>query len=1094
MKTVKIDGKSYKVLQSEFNERKTEYCNLHILENVGYYDRIASLISAISNKIQCKSVVFGSITHGGYIPINCTINTSFLFDCSSSQQDNITSNIENNKQYVFLSDLSIINEAFVRKCILYTDSYHSKYDNFVAEHTPIIISNNPYVEGYVSHTLLNASSPTFVLIPTHLQSAFASAFSNYLTDTGLNYDNLLNLCVMVKNGGNSFVSMLELTLPFIDRWTILDTGSTDDTVANVRRIMAGKDGALYQEPFVNFSVSRNRCLELAGTQCTYNIMLDDTYHLKGDLRKFLQFIRGDQHADSFSIYITQLDIQYASNRIFKSKRNLKYKYAIHEVIDETNNMNIIIPNDNAYIYDFQTDELSVRTASRKQQDLDMLQQEIDSNPDDPRPYYYMAQTYNGMEQFEKAYEWFLKRIYHTNAGFEQEKHEACLEAGRIAQFILKYEPTEYLKLYELAHVVDPERPDALYFIGLHYYNLDVRTAFNYLLKGFRLGFPEHRQYCLKPSITYIHIPKLLTECCYSLNEYKIGDEASSFYLKYNKCNENPSQDVVLSWNKIFKLLVHSMNVKDVVGDVIFPSLTKPICCFIAPCGLYNWTGSDILKNGMGGSESMIVEMATHIQAMGKFNVIVFCNCDQDEMYENVRYITLPKLFQTLHSHFIHTCIISRYSEYLPVVLNSEVENIYLMAHDIAFSGNVITANHKLKGIICLSKWHSEHITTQFPTLQSLIKIIGHGIDVSKLESSYKIPFKFIYSSLANRGLYDLLLMWPKIMDWQPSARLHIYSNIDSQYMLDSFGDKMAQIRGLIENTAGVVHHGLVNKQTLYESWKTADVWFYPTAFDETFCVTALEAAASKTLAIATNVAALKETVSNRGILIDKLDDAVEIIIRAMENVELKKSLVDSNYEWATINTWNAQSLKLEKLLMDNIFEHRGVFNWSYHEDSRKRFIEIFQQFIKPSSKILEIGVGTGISLLTMMDLVKDSTGIAIYDCPSANKLMCSFDANFRYVGFIDRVIKIPIATTIESLVEVSKMNNLLDVIYFNNKSNLLDCYSEINIAWTLLKVGGILIVENLIGARIEAVQHLINKLKNTSVLWKDSQRIFIIKT
>lgn len=1089
MKTLNIDGRTYTLIDSEFNQCPNVYSTLQVLDKIALYDRIASLISDISNKMQCRSAVFGSITHGGYIPINCTANTSFLFDCHINHQSNISNNIGNigNKQYIFLSDLSIINESFVRKCVLFTEEYHSKYDEFIQTYTPIIVSNKLSMNGYISFPLLN--TPLYVLVPDHLVPAFSFAFELYISREGLNYDNLINLCIMVKNGGDEFVSMLESNLPFIDRWTILDTGSTDDTVANIRRIMSCKTGSLYQEPFINFGVSRNRCLELAGTHCTYNVMLDDTYHLKGNIRTFLQSIRGDQFADSFSIFITQSDIAYASNRIFKSKRNLKYKYAIHEVIQEENNVNVLIPKQSATIEDIQTDKLYVRTIDRKHQDLIMLQEEIDTNPSDPRPYYYMAQTYSGMENTEKAYEWFLKRINHPTAGFNQEKHEACLEAGRIAQFILNRPTEEYLNLYERAAEVDSERPDALYFLGSHYLTAgDTKRAFEYLSKGFKLGFPEHRQYCLKPSITYNHIPKLLTTCCYELNEYSLGESASALYLKHNKPEDEQMHQTILSWNKIFNLLVHSDREKESSSvDLIYPD--TPICCFIAPCGLYNWTGSDILKTGMGGSESMVVEMATQLQRNGRFNVIVFCNCDQEETYNNVRYVPLSQLFRILHSHFIHTCIISRYSEYLPMTIKAGVENIFLMAHDVAFSINVITLDRKLKGVFCLSPWHVEHIGAQYPVLKPLIKIIGHGID-TQIESTIeeKIPYKFIYTSLANRGLHELLLMWPKIVAWQPTATLHIYSDIDSPYMINAFGDIMTQIRQLMHTTVGVVYYGYVDKRTLYESWKTASVWFYPTAFQETFCVSALEAAASKTLVIATNLAGLQHTVADRGVLMDTLDNAVETVIRTIENEGLKESLIARNYEWAISNTWEMQTLNLELNMLVNIFEYRDVFNWTDNvpSGSRMMFIDTIGQHIKSDARMLEIGVKTGISLIAMMFSVPNSTGVAV---DTWNKSMKrSFDTNIRNAGMSERVLALH-SESHDALLNLYSAKESFDVIYLNNSTVSFDCYAEITIAWKLLKMNGLLIVDNF----RETVHHFIDERKDGTIICQNNVQIFIKK-
>ena len=50
------------------------------------------------------------------------------------------------------------------------------------------------------------------------------------------YDNLNNLCVMVKNAGPQFEKMLIDNIDQFDRWTILDTGSSDNTIDIINKI------------------------------------------------------------------------------------------------------------------------------------------------------------------------------------------------------------------------------------------------------------------------------------------------------------------------------------------------------------------------------------------------------------------------------------------------------------------------------------------------------------------------------------------------------------------------------------------------------------------------------------------------------------------------------------------------------------------------------------------------------------------------------------------------------------------------------------------------------------------------------------------
>jgi len=77
---------------------------------------------------------------------------------------------------------------------------------------------------------------------------------------------------MVKNAGPQFEEMLQKNIQKVDRWTILDTGSTDDTIDTIKRTLVGKKrGELYEEPFINFRDSRNRLLDLAGKSCKFII-------------------------------------------------------------------------------------------------------------------------------------------------------------------------------------------------------------------------------------------------------------------------------------------------------------------------------------------------------------------------------------------------------------------------------------------------------------------------------------------------------------------------------------------------------------------------------------------------------------------------------------------------------------------------------------------------------------------------------------------------------------------------------------------------------------------------------------------------------
>ena len=108
-----------------------------------------------------------------------------------------------------------------------------------------------------------------------------------------------------------------------------------------------------------------------------------------------------------------------------------------------------------------------RTQERKQLDLQLLYEELEEDYQNPRTYYYLAQTYNLLEQYDKSYEYFLKRAEFTNSGFIQERVDAVFEAARVANFKLGRPWAECEELYNKAYKIDESRPEALYFLGIH---------------------------------------------------------------------------------------------------------------------------------------------------------------------------------------------------------------------------------------------------------------------------------------------------------------------------------------------------------------------------------------------------------------------------------------------------------------------------------------------------------------------------------------------------------------------------------------------------------------------------------------------------
>ncbi len=210
----------------------------------------------------------------------------------------------------------------------------------------------------------------------------------------------------------------------------------------------------------------------------------------------------------------------------------------------------------------------------------------------------------------------------------------------------------------------------------------------------------------------------------------------------------------------------------------------------------------------------------------------------------------------------------------------------------------------------------------FPQFKKLSFTSNYGIDEKRFQVGSKVKNSFIYSSFPNRGLVVLLKMWPRIISEFPDSTLNIYCNLEQEWVNKVAPVDMREIKALLKvNKKGITVHGWVNKEKLAEAWKRAEYWLYPCTFEETFCLTAVEAAITKTFAVTNHLAALAETVSDRGLIIhgnpreQKWQDlAVQELKKFMSGTSNKEPLITSNYEWAKQKSWEVQTKKFMELI------------------------------------------------------------------------------------------------------------------------------------------------------------------------------------
>ena len=285
---------------------------------------------------------------------------------------------------------------------------------------------------------------------------------------------LLGLAMIVKNEAHGIAETLRSFKPIIDRWTILDTGSTDGTQDAIREILDGIPGHLYEEPFVDFSTSRNRALDLHGTSTMFVVMPDSDDQLVNAtaLRAFCES-RRTAYGLGHDAYLLNLrrgnDLNYYLPLVIRTGLGWRYYGRVHECSGRLDAPSPVIHVPSAYLTKTWKEQSLEATKARWQRDLELLRADLLANPKDPRAAFYLGQTYECLGRPEDALRAYQHRI--ELGGWFEETFIAKLRTAKILH-ALNRPWAEVQQTFLDAHQFDPKRAEPLYHIAKHYYDRD----------------------------------------------------------------------------------------------------------------------------------------------------------------------------------------------------------------------------------------------------------------------------------------------------------------------------------------------------------------------------------------------------------------------------------------------------------------------------------------------------------------------------------------------------------------------------------------------------------------------------------------------
>lgn len=347
-----------------------------------------------------------------------------------------------------------------------------------------------------------------------------------------------------------------------------------------------------------------------------------------------------------------------------------------------------------------------------------------------------------------------------------------------------------------------------------------------------------------------------------------------------------------------------------------------------------------------GSEIALKEIATRLANRGhEVYVASEIHMDQDPN-SNVRVLHKSHIESTE----VDVLIVSRYMVYF-LQYPIKAKKTYIWLHDTILNSGAVfdgpggpgsvragipsesrwlvaNINKSIDGYVLLSPWHISYFKTRYPEIKDdKIKMIGNG-GPQPLSKYEKVPGRFIYTSSPVRGLATLLTLFcDYIYPKYPHATLHVIRGREEfdQELFDRLNSGLP----------GVKYIGYLSNEDMSEEFKQAEIYLYPTSFYETYCISAHEAQAYGCIFIGTELAALKDTVDDRGFLLkgDATSESyrreiLSMVDTVMEMGKWSKDKIRKRcYEWASKRTWECRTDEWLRMFSDtyHVVPH---LNWS----------------------------------------------------------------------------------------------------------------------------------------------------------------------
>lgn len=281
--------------------------------------------------------------------------------------------------------------------------------------------------------------------------------------------------MIVRNESAVIGRCLDSVRPFIDRWVICDTGSTDGTPELIAHGLDGIPGSLHHREWVDFGHNRSELMALARGTADYLLLVDADHELR---------VEGPRPAGGPDVYLLRHNgsLRYMVPRLVRGDRAWRFIGSTHEFLDAHG------PVERAVLDQWSIDDHADGGSRGDKLDRDrrLLTRDLERDPDNGRTVFYLAQTLRDLGDDDAAVDMYARRV--EIGGWDEEVFYAQYQRGAL---LARHDWDAAVPILLDAWQRRPQRAEPLYELALGYRNRGAfHLAYQFARSGEQLPLPD----------------------------------------------------------------------------------------------------------------------------------------------------------------------------------------------------------------------------------------------------------------------------------------------------------------------------------------------------------------------------------------------------------------------------------------------------------------------------------------------------------------------------------------------------------------------------------------------------------------------------